>query len=107
MVIKNDITDIDRAAKGFDALGSRARLQIVLTLVERGNAGLSIGDIQSRVGIAPSTLAHHLRFLTAAGLVVQEKTGRTIINKAAFDHLEDLAAFILKRCCIEESAKDE
>jgi len=107
MVDKIKNLDIDQAAQGFDALGSRARLQIVLTLVERGNAGLSIGDIQSRVGIAPSTLAHHLRFLTTAGLVVQEKNGRTTINRAAFDHLEQLAGFILKQCCVEESAKDE
>ena len=103
MVIKNENLGVEQAAQGFAALGSTARMQIVLVLVARGNAGLSISDIQSRTSIAPSTLAHHLRFLSESGLIKQEKTGRTTINRAAFDHLEQLAGFILKRCCVEEN----
>ncbi len=111
MMIKPENLAIEQAAQGFAAMGSSARMQIILVLVARGNAGLSIGEIQSRTSIAPSTLAHHLRFLAESGLIEQEKIGRTTINKAAFDHLEQLAGFILKRCCVEESAnygvKDE
>ncbi|MCX2721725.1 ArsR/SmtB family transcription factor [Roseibium salinum] len=94
--------DLEEAAQGFAALGSEARLQVVLTLVKAGQKGLTVGDIQSRTGMAASTLAHHLRFLSSAGLVSQEKDGRTVINRAAFDHLESLAGYILKECCAEE-----
>lgn len=94
--------ELEEAAQGFAALGSEARLQVVLTLVKAGQKGLTVGDIQSRTGMAASTLAHHLRFLSSAGLVSQEKDGRTVINRAAFDHLESLAGYILKECCAEE-----
>lgn len=94
---------LEEAAQGFAALGSEARLQVLLVLVRAGSKGLTVGDIQSRTTMPPSTLAHHLRFLTSAGLVSQEKEGRAVINKAAFDHLEELAAYILKECCADEA----
>ncbi|WP_299473076.1 metalloregulator ArsR/SmtB family transcription factor [uncultured Roseibium sp.] len=93
---------LEEAAQGFAALGSEARLQVVLTLVKAGHTGLTVGDIQSRTGMAASTLAHHLKFLSSAGLVIQEKDGRSVINRAAFDHLEGLAGYILKECCVDE-----
>lgn len=94
--------DIEEAAQGFAAIGSEARLAVVLTLVKAGHGGLSVGDIQARTGMAASTLAHHLRFLSSAGLISQEKEGRTVINRAAYDHLEALAGYILKECCADE-----
>lgn len=51
-----------------------------------------------------STLAHHLRFLASAGLIEQEKSGRAVISRAAFVHLEALAGYILKECCAEETS---
>ncbi|MCK7612690.1 ArsR/SmtB family transcription factor [Roseibium sediminicola] len=95
--------DLEIAAQGFAALGSEARLQVVLTLVKAGQGGLTVGDIQSRTGMAASTLAHHLKFLASAGLVIQEKDGRSVFNRAAFDHLESLAGYILKECCADEA----
>ncbi|MBO6758767.1 MAG: helix-turn-helix transcriptional regulator [Roseibium sp.] len=92
---------LEEAAQGFAALGSEARLQVVLTLVKAGPDGLTVGDIQARTGIAASTLAHHLKFLAAAELIQQEKAGRSVINRAAFNHLEHLAGFILKECCAD------
>lgn len=102
MVSSTEHLSIEEAAQGFAAIGSEARLQVVLVLVRAGNSGLSVGDIQARTGMPASTLAHHLRFLTSAGLVAQEKSGRTVLNRAAFDHLEALAGYILKECCADE-----
>lgn len=98
--------DLEIAAQGFAALGSEARLQVVLTLVKAGQGGLTVGDIQSRTGMAASTLAHHLKFLASAGLVSQEKDGRSVINRAAYGHLENLAGYILKECCVDEKGCD-
>jgi len=97
--------DLEEVAQGFAALGSEARLQVVLTLVKAGRSGLTVGDIQTRTGMAASTLAHHLKFLSSAGLVLQEKDGRSVVNRAAFDHLEALAGYILKECCVDEGAR--
>jgi len=102
MVIYKSNIPVETAADRFAALGSGSRLQVVLALVRAGTNGLSVGDIQWRTGIAASTLAHHLRFLVAAGLVRQEKSGRSVMNFAAFDTLEALAGYILNECCLDE-----
>ncbi|WP_377192605.1 ArsR/SmtB family transcription factor [Ruegeria meonggei] len=95
----------ETAAAGFSAMGSEARLKVLKTLVRAGEGGLTVGDIQERTGIAPSTLAHHLRFLAAGGVVVQEKIGRNTINRASYGELRALAEFILSECCADEVGK--
>ncbi|AVO38908.1 ArsR/SmtB family transcription factor [Pukyongiella litopenaei] len=95
----------ETAAAGFAAMGSEARLQVVKALVRAGHAGLTVGEIQDRTGIAPSTLAHHLKFLAGAGLVEQERAGRTTINRACFGELENLAQFILSECCADDCTR--
>ena len=90
------------AAQGFSAMGSESRLEVLQTLVRAGDKGLLVGDIQQRTGIPGSTLAHHLKFLTSADLIVQNRQGRTIVNQANYQHLQALAAFILEECCIEQ-----
>ncbi len=97
-----DTLTIEEAAQGFAAIGSEARLQVLLVLVRAGREGLSVGEIQDRTGMAASTLAHHLRFLTSAGLVDQNKQGRTVCNRAVYDRLEKLAGYILSECCADE-----
>ncbi|MBO0343765.1 helix-turn-helix transcriptional regulator [Roseibium sp. CAU 1637] len=93
---------LEEVAQGFAALGSEARLAVVLCLVKAGTGGLTIGDIQERTGMAPSTLAHHLRFLSQGGLILQEKQGRSVVNRASFDHLAALGGYLLKECCADE-----
>jgi len=95
----------ETAAQGFAAMGSEPRLQVLRALIRAGEPGLSVGEIQDRTGIAPSTLAHHLKFLAAGGLVDQQRTGRTTINRACFGALEELAQFILAECCADVPRK--
>lgn len=92
---------VEEVAQAFAAMGSEARLQVVLTLVRAGTNGLSIGDVQARTGMPASTLAHHLKFLASAGLIEQEKRGRTVINRPCFARLETLAGYILNQCCAD------
>lgn len=92
----------ETAAQGFVAMGSEARLLVLKTLIRAGEPGLTVGEIQDRTGIAPSTLAHHLKFLAAGGLVEQEKAGRSTINRACFGELRNLAQFILSECCADQ-----
>ena len=95
----------EMAAQGFAAMGSEARLKVLRTLIRAGHSGLTVSEIQERTDIAPSTLAHHLKFLAGADLVEQEKSGRQVISRAQFPQLEALAEFILKECCQDETQR--
>lgn len=95
----------EEAAQGFAAMGSEARLQVLRCLIRAGQEGLTVSEIQERTGIAPSTLAHHLKFLSGAEVIEQERVGRSILNRANFDQLEQLAGFILSECCVDVAKK--
>lgn len=95
--------DIAIAAQGFAAAGSEARLAVLRVLVRAGHAGLPISEIQQRLDIPASTLAHHLKFLAAGGLISQEKQGRMVINRANYAQIEALAGFLLSECCADAS----
>ena len=95
----------EEAAQGFAAMGAETRLQVLRCLVRAGEAGLTVSEIQSRTGIAPSTLAHHLKFLSGAGVVKQERLGCSTVNRADFSRLEALAGFILIECCADADRK--
>lgn len=92
----------EQAAAGFAAMGSEARLQVLRLLIRAGEGGLTVSELQERSGIAPSTLAHHLKFLAGAGVIEQERQGRMTVNRADYDQLRRLAQFILSECCADE-----
>jgi DNA-binding transcriptional ArsR family regulator len=86
-------------ARALAALGHDARLSIFRLLVKAGEGGLRVGDIGAHLGLAPSTLAHHLSTLVEAGLVVQEKHGREVVNKADYAAMHRLLQFLTAECC--------
>ncbi len=90
------------AAQGFAAMGSEARLRVLKTIIRAGKEGLSVGELQQKTNIPASTLAHHLKFLSGASLLEQERSGRTTTNHAAFNQLESPANYILSECCADE-----
>lgn len=90
------------AASSFAALGSEQRLLVLRTLVRAGAEGLSIGTLGERTGVTGSTLTHHLKLLASAGLVKQQKQGRsTICAAVAYDEVRALANFLLTECCAD------
>jgi len=92
---------IEEAADGFAAVGSKSRLAVLISLVRAGPPGLTIGQIIDKVGLPASTLAHHLKFLDEGGLILQQKQGRSVINRANYQVIEALADFLLKECCVD------
>ncbi|MEL6550092.1 MAG: metalloregulator ArsR/SmtB family transcription factor [Pseudomonadota bacterium] len=94
-------------ASTFAALGSEQRLSVLHALVRAGDPGLSIGALGERTGITGSTLTHHMKILTQAGLVTQKKQGRSIICAAvAYDEVRALSDFLLSQCCADIAGKD-
>ncbi len=86
-------------ARALAALGHDVRLAIFRLLVKAGDDGLRVGDIGQHLGLAPSTLAHHLSTLVDAGLVVQEKRGREVYNKADYAAMHRVLGFLTAECC--------
>lgn len=87
-------------ARALAALGHDARLSIFRLLVKAGDDGLRVGDIGEHLGLAPSTLAHHLSTLVDAGLVMQEKQGREVLNRVDYPAMRRLLGFLTAECCV-------
>jgi ArsR family transcriptional regulator len=91
-----DQIDVVRA---LTALAQPVRLQVFRTLVVRGKAGLTPGAMAEGLGIPSNTLSFHLKELTNAGLVTQERSSRNIIYRAAFDRMNALLGYLTENCC--------
>lgn len=86
-------------ARALAALGHEARLDVYRLLVRAGDDGLIVGDIAAHTGLPLSTLAHHLRTLVAANLVLQERRGREVVNRADYASMNSALAFLTDECC--------
>ena len=85
--------------RALAALGHDARLAIFRLLVQAGEEGMIVGEIGAHLGLAPSTLAHHLNTLVAAGLVVQERRGREVVNRADYAAMRRVLGYLTEKCC--------
>jgi ArsR family transcriptional regulator len=87
------------AARCLAELGNLTRLDVYRLLVRAGPSGLNITDIQTRLDVPASTLAFHLRGLVGAGLVAQERNGRTVICRAQYQRMDTVIEFLREHCC--------
>lgn len=94
------MTTTSPTAKALAALGHDARLGVFRLLVRAGENGLTVGEIGEHMGLPASTLAHHLRALVDAGLVLQEKQGREVRNRADYARIEQTLQFLTSECCM-------
>ena len=93
--------DIEEAAARQEALGNPTRLKVYRALVRAGDDGLPVGRLQARLGIAASTLSHHLHKLILVGLVTQERQVTTLICRANYPVMRGLLGFLVEECCVE------
>jgi DNA-binding transcriptional ArsR family regulator len=91
----------EHAAKQLEALGNPTRLKIYRTLVRAGEAGLPVGRLQEKLGIAASTLSHHLHRLILTGLVTQERQSTVLICRANYAAMNSLLGFLSDECCAD------
>ena len=92
-------SQLDTIAKRLSELGHPTRLGIFRLLVQAGNDGLPVGDIQQRLGIPASTLSHHLARLVQADLIVQQRNKNTLFCQPCFPVLQETLNFMLQECC--------
>lgn len=81
------------------ALGSETRLRILRLLVQHGDHGCCVTDIQKEVGGANSTLSHHLETLARFGLVDARKEAQWIFYSVNFLTLREVLNFLMEDCC--------
>jgi ArsR family transcriptional regulator len=93
-----------RYAEMFAALGTESRLRILRLLLSAHPDGMVVGDVQSELGIPPSTLSHHLERLKNEGLVTVRRESTFLWYAANTAALEDLLAFLFAECCSRSKA---
>lgn len=98
--VAQSLADQSFVALALAALGHDTRLAIFRLLVRAGNDGLNVGQIGQHLNMAPSTLAHHLGSLVDAGLIIQERHGRQIVNRVDYDVMRRTVSFLTAECCV-------
>ncbi len=89
--------------RALAALAQAVRLRVFRALVVAGPAGLTPGDLSAQLEVAANTLSFHLKELSHAGLITQERQGRHLIYRAAFDSMNALLAYLTENCCEGEA----
>lgn len=85
--------------RSLAALAHDLRLQVFRMLVVAGPAGMTPGAISEQLDVPGATLSFHLKELMNARLVTQERNGRHLIYRAAFDHMDAVLGFLTANCC--------
>jgi DNA-binding transcriptional ArsR family regulator len=88
----------------FAALGAEPRLRILRVLLAAHPEGMVVGEIQSELGIAASTLSHHLEKLKNEDLIAVRRESTFLRYTANTNALEELLGFLYAECCTRNKA---
>lgn len=85
--------------RALAALAHELRLRVFRMLVVAGPTGLTPGAMAEQLDVPNATLSFHLKELMHAGLVTQERDGRSLIYRAAYDQMNAVLGFLTENCC--------
>jgi DNA-binding transcriptional ArsR family regulator len=88
----------------FAALGAEPRLRILRALLAAHPDGMVVGEIQNELGIAASTLSHHLEKLKNEDLITVRRESTFLRYTANTAALEALLGFLYAECCTRSKA---
>jgi len=96
-----NIDDAEELAELFKALANPHRLKIFFGLAQCCQPGqacapsmrVCVGDLGDGLGLAPSTVSHHLKELRRSGLIKMKRTGRHVECWADPEALARLSEF--------------
>lgn len=77
------------------ALAHDTRLKVYRLLEAAGDGGMAAGEIADRLEIHPASLSNHLGILTRAGVVSQERRGRSLVYRSAPERVRALARLLV------------
>lgn len=81
------------------ALAHPLRLRVFRALVVVGPEGLTPGVMADALDATATSLSFHLKELAHAGLVTQEREGRNLIYRAAYERMNGVLSFLTENCC--------
>lgn len=89
----------ENAVRALGALAQDHRLAAYRQLVQAGPEGIAAGTLAERLGLPASSMSFHLAQLGNAGLVTQQRRGRSIIYSADYAAMGRLMAYLTENCC--------
>ena len=87
------------ALSALSALAQEHRLALFRLLVQAGEAGMAAGAIADALGLPNSSLSFHLAQLHRAGLIRQERQGRSLVYRADYRAMNGLVGYLMENCC--------
>jgi DNA-binding transcriptional ArsR family regulator len=81
------------------ALAQEHRLALFRLLVQAGPEGMPAGKIAEALGVPNSSLSFHLAQLTSAGLIAQQRQGRSLIYSADYAAMNAVVGYLMENCC--------
>lgn len=91
--------DTAKTIRALGALAQEHRLEAFRLLVQAGADGMAAGALAEALGVAPSSMSFHLAQLTHAGLIAQQRHGRSIVYRADYAAMDGLIAYLTDNCC--------
>ncbi len=99
-----DDAKIARYADMLAALGTETRLKIVRLLLAAHPVGMVVGEIGAELGVAASTLSHHLDKLRNEDLVAVKRESTFLRYTANTEALQEILGFLYAECCTRNKA---
>ncbi|SNT39587.1 Rv2640c family ArsR-like transcriptional regulator [Rhodococcoides kyotonense] len=81
------------------ALADPARIKLLSVLLTDSAGEICTCDLATSVGLAESTVSHHLGQLKKAGMVVATRRGMNVYYSARAESLEALRVVLNPNCC--------
>lgn len=88
--MKSSENSSDRLMELCKAIGHETRFEIIKLLCNRTQF---CGDLVAELGVAQSTVSHHLKILKQSGLVIAEEQGNWVcyrLNHDVFKEMQEL-----------------
>lgn len=95
-----DRSQIEKVSK---ALGDETRLRI-FEAISRGKQ-MSCGEIVSMRGVTPSTVSHHLKILSEAGLISCRRDGQFVYSEVVPETIQEFARALAKMAGSKKSGR--
>jgi len=96
-------------ATWFRALGDPSRV-VILNLIATAGRAMTVGEVVERVGLAQSTVSHHLKVLGDVGFLLVERDGtssRWRINERCLSCFPTAAELVMGRLPVTIAPWDE
>jgi len=91
--------DINAATTSFSALSQPLRLETLRLLIKAGEQGMTSGEVGTALAAKQNTMSTNLMILHNAGLLRNQREGRSIRYFADMSGIKGLLSFLMEDCC--------